>query len=66
MPVAPCLSRRAYQRCGDCTDGATCRIRKAFAEVFWSYHVIIDSLTLDDMLHRVPMPHLATGETQFL
>jgi Rrf2 family protein len=51
-PIAPlpCLSRRAYQRCEDCTDEATCRIRKVFAEVFWSYLLLIDSLTLDDML----------------
>jgi len=51
-PIAPlpCLSRRAYQRCEDCTDEANCRIRKVFAEVFWSYLLIIDSLTLEDML----------------
>ncbi len=51
-PIAPlpCLSRRAYQRCEDCADEATCRIRKIFAEVFWSYLVMIDSLTLQDML----------------
>jgi Rrf2 family protein len=51
-PIAPlpCLSRRAYQRCEDCADEAACRIRKVFAEVFWSYLVIIDSLTLEDML----------------
>ncbi|HEY0213285.1 MAG TPA: Rrf2 family transcriptional regulator [Paenirhodobacter sp.] len=51
-PIAPlpCLSRSAYQRCEDCTDEASCRIRKVFAEVFWSYLVLIDSLTLDDML----------------
>ena len=51
-PIAPlpCLSRRAYQRCEDCTDEATCRIRKVFAEVFWSYLLLIESLTLDDML----------------
>ncbi|MDX5357804.1 MAG: Rrf2 family transcriptional regulator, partial [Rhodobacterales bacterium] len=32
-PIAPlpCLSRRAYQRCEDCVDEATCRIRKVFA-----------------------------------
>jgi Rrf2 family protein len=54
-PIAPlpCLSRRAYQRCDDCTDEETCRIRKVFAEVFWTYLVLIDSLTLSDML-RVP------------
>ena len=46
----PCLSRRAYQRCEDCVDEATCRIRKVFAEVFWSYLLIIESLTLEDML----------------
>ena len=51
-PIAPlaCLSRRAYQRCEDCTDEATCRIRKVFAEVFYTYLLIIDSLTLADML----------------
>ena len=51
-PIAPlpCLSRSAYHRCDDCTDEATCRIRKVFAEVFWSYLVIIESLTLEDML----------------
>lgn len=56
-PIAPlpCLSRSAYQRCEDCTDEAACRIRRVFAEVFWSYLVIIDSLTLDDML-RVGVP----------
>lgn len=59
-PIAPlpCLSRRAYQRCEDCTDEATCRIRKVFAEVFWSYLVLIESLTLADMVRS---PQLAEG-----
>ncbi len=50
-PIAPlaCLSRRAYQRCEDCSDEQSCRIRKVFAEVFWSYLLIIDSLTLADL-----------------
>jgi len=53
-PIAPlpCLSRRAYQRCDDCTDEATCRIRRVFADVFWSYLVLIESLTLADMLRN--------------
>ncbi len=51
-PIAPlpCLSRRAYQRCEDCEDEQTCRIRKLFADVFWSYLVLIESLTLADVL----------------
>ena len=50
-PIAPlpCLSRNNYQRCEDCVDEASCRIRKVFAEVFWSYLLIIESLTLEDM-----------------
>ncbi|RRH77297.1 RrF2 family transcriptional regulator [Falsigemmobacter faecalis] len=50
-PIAPlpCLSRNYYQRCEDCADEAACRIRKVFAEVFWSYLLIIESLTLEDM-----------------
>ena len=51
-PIAPlpCLSRHSYQRCADCKDEATCRIRKVFAEVFWSYLLIIESLTLAEMM----------------
>jgi Rrf2 family protein len=51
-PIAPlaCLSRRAYQRCEDCADEATCRLRKVFAEVFWSYLLLIESLTLADLM----------------
>ena len=61
-PIAPltCLSRRAYQRCEDCADETTCRIRKVFAEVFWSYLLLIESLTLADLL-RSP----ATAEQLF-
>ncbi len=55
-PIAPlaCLSRRAYQRCDDCADEAACRIRAVFAEIFWSYLVLIESLTLADMLRDGP------------
>lgn len=62
-PIAPlpCLSRRAYQRCEDCADEATCRIRKIFAEVFWSYLVLIDSLTLEDMLGSSPVAAQVLG-----
>lgn len=56
-PIAPipCLSRKAYQRCEDCTNEATCRIRRVFAEVFWSYLVLLESLTLDDLLKTNPL-----------
>ena len=51
-PLAPlpCLSRTAYQRCPDCTDEVTCRIRRTFADVFSGYLQIIDSLTLADLM----------------
>jgi Rrf2 family protein len=50
MAPLPCLSRRNYARCEDCTDEATCRIRKVFGEVFWSYLLLIESLTLADLM----------------
>jgi Rrf2 family protein len=51
-PIAPlpCLSRRAYQRCEDCPDEAACRLRQVFGQVFWSYLVLIESLTLADLV----------------
>ncbi|WP_149141409.1 RrF2 family transcriptional regulator [Gemmobacter caeruleus] len=65
-PIAPlpCLSRRSYQRCEDCSDEATCRIRKVFAEVFWSYLLIIESLTLEDMLKSTEVSTAVLRETE--
>ena len=62
-PIAPlpCLSRRAYQRCEDCTDEETCRIRKVFADVFWTYLVLIESLTLRDVLKSVDVQGAVLG-----
>lgn len=56
-PIAPlaCLSRRAYQRCEDCSNEETCRIRKVFAEIFWSYLLLIESLTLADLVNSAPV-----------
>ncbi|EPX87116.1 transcriptional regulator, BadM/Rrf2 family [Rubellimicrobium thermophilum DSM 16684] len=50
MAPLPCLSRRSYARCEDCADEASCRIRKVFSEVFWSYLLLIESLTLADLM----------------
>ena len=57
-PIAPlpCLSRRAYQRCEDCPDEGTCRLRKVFGEVFWSYLLLIESLTLADLVGPTESP----------
>jgi Rrf2 family protein len=51
-PIAPlpCLSRGAYRRCEDCQDEATCAIRRAFGDVFAAYLLLIDSMTLDDLI----------------
>lgn len=53
-PIAPlaCLSRRAYQRCEDCTDEATCRIRKIFGDLFSAYLLMVESLTLADLMRE--------------
>lgn len=65
-PIAPlpCLSRRAYQRCEDCVDEASCRIRKVFADLFYSYLVIIESLTLQDMLQSSAAAEQVLGTLQ--
>lgn len=51
-PIAPlpCLSRRAYQRCEDCVDEEACRIRKVFGDLFAAYLLMVESLTLADLM----------------
>jgi Rrf2 family protein len=50
MAPLPCISRGAYQRCHDCRDEETCRIREVFSSVFANYLLLIESLTLADLL----------------
>ena len=59
-PIAPlpCLSRHSYQRCEDCSDEASCRLRKMFGQVFWSYLLLIESLTLEDVLNTGELPEI--------
>ena len=53
-PIAPlpCLSRRAYQRCEDCHDELNCRIRRVFGDLFSAYLLMIESLTLADLMRN--------------
>ena len=51
-PIAPlpCLSRKAYHPCEDCRDEARCRIRKVFGDLFSAYLLMIESMTLADLM----------------
>lgn len=53
-PIAPfaCLSRRAYRRCDDCKNEETCMIRNVFGDVFSAYLLLIESITLADLMHN--------------
>lgn len=69
-PLAPlpCLSRNAYQRCDDCSDEETCRVRAVFGGFYATYILMIESLTLADMLldanplERFALPGADLGE----
>lgn len=51
-PLAPlpCLSRRAYQRCEDCKDEVSCRVRAVFGGFYSTYILMIELLTLSDLM----------------
>jgi Rrf2 family protein len=50
MAPLPCLSRGAYQRCPDCPSEEACRIREVFGSVFAGYLLLIESITLADLM----------------
>ncbi|WP_347267575.1 Rrf2 family transcriptional regulator [Paracoccus sp. (in: a-proteobacteria)] len=63
-PIAPlpCLSRHSYQPCEDCREGeADCRLRRMFGQLFWSYLLLVESLTLEDVLARGGLPDPGQG-----
>jgi len=63
MAPLPCLSRGAYQPCADCRDEESCRIRAVFGSVFANYLLLIESLTLADLLRNESLIP-ATTETE--
>lgn len=60
MAPLPCLSRGAYQPCADCEDEESCRIRAVFGSVFANYLLLIESLTLADLLRDESLLGAAT------
>lgn len=52
MAPLPCLSRGAYQRCADCPSEQACRIRDVFGSVFANYLLLVESITLADLLQN--------------
>ena len=68
MAPLPCLSRNAYQRCEDCKDEQTCRVRAVFHDFYSTYILMIESLTLADLqrdvrpLEYFPLAEKAAGE----
>ncbi len=60
MAPLPCLSRGAYQPCADCKDEESCRIRAVFGSVFANYLLLIESLTLADLLRDESLVPVAT------
>ena len=63
-PIAPlpCLSRKAYRPCDDCRDEAACRIRKVFGDLFSAYLLMLESLTLADLMRDDSI--LAVGQIE--
>jgi DNA-binding IscR family transcriptional regulator len=52
--LAPCVSRNFYRRCDDCTDEATCILRRVFGRVRNEASEILDRTTLADALVAPP------------
>ena len=62
-PIAPlaCLSRRAYKRCDDCKNKDTCMIRNVFGDLFAGYLLLIESITLADLMRNPKAADLAVN-----
>jgi Rrf2 family protein len=52
LALLPCASRNFYERCDDCTDEATCVLRRVFCNVRNEVSDILDRTTLEDALAR--------------
>jgi Rrf2 family protein len=51
-PIAmlPCVSRNFYERCEDCTDEATCALRRTFSEVRDAVNGVLENRTIAEAI----------------
>jgi Rrf2 family protein len=63
-PIAPlpCLSRTAYERCGDCDPDVQCHLRQAFADAHAANLRVLEATTVESMLRKRPAT-AASGAT---
>jgi Rrf2 family protein len=52
LALLPCVSKQFYQRCEDCTDEATCALRRVMADVREQVSSVLDSRTLAEALRE--------------
>jgi DNA-binding IscR family transcriptional regulator len=52
LAPVPCLSKTAYERCGECVDEATCAVRMLLQDVHAATLRIVDGTTLADLAAR--------------
>ena len=50
LALLPCVSRQFYKKCDDCTDEATCALRRVMADVREQVSGVLDSRTLADAI----------------
>lgn len=50
LALLPCLSKVAYRRCEDCSDEASCEVRRVFAKVAESTRAVLDQTSITDSL----------------
>jgi len=50
LALLPCVSRSSYERCEDCTDEATCALRRVMADVREQVAGLLDTRTIADAI----------------
>ena len=55
LALIPCVSHKFYRRCDDCTDEATCALRRVLGQVRNEVSDILDRTTLADALKGPPI-----------
>ena len=64
-PLAPipCASERAFVRCEECTDEATCGTRQVMKKVRDAIAAILDTPTLEDVRAQIARARYSAGAT---
>jgi Rrf2 family protein len=64
IALVPCVSQKFYERCDDCPDEKTCRLKKVFIDVRDKTYDLLSGITIESFLNHPQSRRLLKNQSK--